>query len=248
MFSINSVANFRDVAIGPKMKQNVLFRCAKLSTLNKKDIIALETLNPHAVVDFRDPKEINKAPDNLSKGLIDKYISLPISASTLGRMVAQKSVEGDTMKTYEKVMEESYKLYVNNHQHVWKEFLNILLNSNNKPVIFHCSAGKDRTGIASFIIQRILNNSMELIYKNYLLSNQLLTTQAATAEQTTSSSNDDLLVTKTMLNVLSKVKKTYLLSAINEIENKYQTLENYIIEGLNFDKNKIDKLKRQYSI
>ena len=248
MFSINSVANFRDVAIGPKMKKNVLFRCAKLSTLNKEDIITFETLNPYAVVDFRDPKEINKAPDNLSKGLIDKYISLPISASTLGRMVAQKSVEGDTMKTYEKVMEESYKLYVNNHQHVWKEFLNILLNSNNKPVIFHCSAGKDRTGIASFIIQRILNNSMELIYKNYLLSNQLLTTQAATAEQTTSSSNDDLFVTETMLNVLSKVKKTYLLSAINEIENKYQTLENYIIEGLNFDKNKIDQLKRQYSI
>ena len=248
MFSINSVANFRDVAIGPKMKKNVLFRCAKLSTLNKEDIITFETLNPYAVVDFRDPKEINKAPDNLSKGLIDKYISLPISASTLGRMVAQKSVEGDTMKTYEKVMEESYKLYVNNHQHVWKEFLNILLNSNNKPVIFHCSAGKDITGIASFIIQRILNNSMELIYKNYLLSNQLLTTQAATAEQTTSSSNDDLLVTETMLNVLSKVKKTYLLSAINEIENKYQTLENYIIEGLKFDKNKIDQLKRQYSI
>jgi protein-tyrosine phosphatase len=248
LFSINSVANFRDVAIGPKMKKNVLFRCAKLSTLNKEDIITFETLNPYAVVDFRDPKEINKAPDNLSKGLIDKYISLPISASTLGRMVAQKSVEGDTMKTYEKVMEESYKLYVNNHQHVWKEFLNILLNSNNKPVIFHCSAGKDRTGIASFIIQRILNNSMELIYKNYLLSNQLLTTQAATAEQTTSSSNNDLLITETMLNVLSKVKKTYLLSAINEIENKYQTLENYIIEGLNFDKNKIDKLKRQYSI
>ena len=248
MFYINSVSNFRDVAIGPKMKKNVLFRCAKLSTLNKEDIITFETLNPYAVVDFRDPKEINKAPDNLSKGLIDKYISLPISASTLGRMVAQKSVEGDTMKTYEKVMEESYKLYVNNHQHVWKEFLNILLNSNNKPVIFHCSAGKDRTGIASFIIQRILNNSMELIYKNYLLSNQLLTTQAATAEQTTSSSNDDLLVTETMLNVLSKVKKTYLLSAINEIENKHQTLENYIIEGLNFDKNKIDQLKRQYSI
>lgn len=248
MFSINSVSNFRDVAIGPKMKKNVLFRCAKLSTLNKEDIITFETLNPYAVVDFRDPKEINKAPDNLSKGLIDKYISLPISASTLGRMVVQKSVEGDTMKTYEKVMEESYKLYVNNHQHVWKEFLNILLNSNNKPVIFHCSAGKDRTGIASFIIQRILNNSMELIYKNYLLSNQLLTKQAATAEQTTSSSNDDLLITETMLNVLSKVKKTYLLSAINEIENKHQTLENYIIEGLNFDKNKIDQLKRQYSI
>ena len=74
------------------MKRNLLFRCAKLSTLTQDDISSLETLNPYAVIDFRDPKEINKAPDNLSKRLLKKYISLPISASTLGRMVAQKKI------------------------------------------------------------------------------------------------------------------------------------------------------------
>ncbi len=247
MLTINSVANFRDVAIGSKMKTNLLFRCAKLSTLNQEDIINLETLNPCAIIDFRDHKEINKAPDNLSNTLQSKYISLPISASTLGRMVTQKKIDGDNVRTYEKVMEESYKLYINNHKHVWKEFIKILLNSDNNPVIFHCSAGKDRTGIASFIIQRILNSSMELIYKNYLLSNKLLTTKAATAEQTTTSSSDNLQVTKTMLSALGKVKKTYLLSAINEIESKYQTLENYIIKELHFDRNDIAKLKKQYS-
>ena len=162
-------------------------------------------------------------------------------------MVTQKKIDGDNVRTYEKVMEESYKLYINNHKHVWKEFIKILLNSDNNPVIFHCSAGKDRTGIASFIIQRILNSSMELIYKNYLLSNKLLTTIAATAEQTTTSSSDDLQVTNTMLSTLGKVKKTYLFSAINEIESKYQTLENYIIKELHFDKNDIAKLKKQYS-
>ena len=88
---------------------------------------------------------------------------------------------------------------------------------------------------------------MELIYKNYLLSNKLLTTKTATAEQTTTSSSDNLQVTKTMLSTLGKVKKTYLLSAINEIESKYQTLENYIIKELHFDKNDIAKLKKQYS-
>ena len=247
MLKINSVANFRDVAIGSKMKTNLLFRCAKLSTLNQEDIINLEKLNPYAIIDFRDPKEINKAPDNLSEILLNKYISLPISASTLGRMVIQKKIDGDNVRTYEKVMEESYKLYINNHKHVWKEFIKILLNSDNNPVIFHCSAGKDRTGIASFIIQRILNSSMELIYKNYLLSNKLLTTKAATAEQTTTSSSDNLQVTKTMLSTLGKVKKTYLFSAINEIESKYQTLESYIMKELHFDRNDIAKLKKQYT-
>ena len=51
-----------------------------------------------------------------------------------------------------------------------------------------------------------------------------------------------------MLSTLGKVKKTYLLSAINEIESKYLTLENYIMKELHFDENDIAKLKKQYSI
>ena len=63
MSFIDSVSNFRDAGIGSKMKKNLLFRCAKLSTLNEEDIDKIEKLNPHAIIDFRDPKEINKAPD-----------------------------------------------------------------------------------------------------------------------------------------------------------------------------------------
>ena len=246
MSLINSVSNFRDVAIGSKMKNNILFRCAKLSTLNDEDIKKIEDLNPHAIIDFRDPKEINKAPDNLSKDLLKKYVSLPISASTLSRMVDQKNIDGDNKFTYEKVMEESYKLYINNHKHVWKEFIKILLKANNNPIIFHCSAGKDRTGIASFIIQKLCDNPMELIFENYLLSNQLLTINAATAEQSTASKKDDQLITEIMLDTLSKVKKSYLISGINEIENQFESLENYIIQELGFTDADIKDLKKLY--
>lgn len=247
MLSISSVSNFRDVAIGPKMKKNLLFRCAKLSTLNNEDIVKLENIKPYAIIDFRDPKEIKKAPDNLSDNLFRKYVSLPISANTLNRMVAEKNIQGDNRLTYENVMEESYKLYLNNHKHVWKEFINILLNSNSNPIIFHCSAGKDRTGIASYIIQSLLNSSIELIYENYLLSNQLLSSIAATAEQTTSSKNDDLKITNVMLKALGKVQKSYLNSAIYEIKEKYQTLEMYIFHELGFNENDIKKLIKLYS-
>ena len=246
MSLINSVSNFRDVAIGSKMKNNILFRCAKLSTLNDEDIKKIEDLNPHAIIDFRDPKEINKAPDNLSKDLLKKYVSLPISASTLSRMVDQKNIDGDNKFTYEKVMEESYKLYINNHKHVWKEFIKILLKANNNPIIFHCSAGKDRTGIASFIIQKLCDNPMELIFENYLLSNELLTINAATAEQSTTSKKDDQLITEIMLDTLSKVKKSYLISGINEIENQFESLENYIIQELGFTDADIKDLKKLY--
>tara|TARA_B110000444_G_scaffold108110_1_gene102108 strand:- start:8021 stop:8713 length:693 start_codon:yes stop_codon:yes gene_type:complete len=229
------------------MKKKILFRCAKLSTLTDGDIKKLEELNPHAIIDFRDPKEIQKAPDNLSKSLLEKSISLPISASTLNRMVIQKNIDGDNELTYEKVMEESYKKYINNHKHVWKEFIKILLDSNNHPVIFHCSAGKDRTGIASFLIQKLLDNSMDLIFENYLMSNKLLTSIAATAEQTTSSKKDDNQVSQIMLNTLGKVKKTYLLSAIDEIQNKFISVEKYITEELGYSEIDIKKLKKLFS-
>ena len=244
MISIESVSNFRDVSIGSKMKKNLLFRCAKLSTLNDRDICVLENLNPHAIIDFRDPKEIKKAPDNLSAKLLKKYINLPISASTLSRMAAQKEIDGDSVESYEKVMEDSYRMYINNHKVVWTKFFEILLKSNKLPIIFHCSAGKDRTGIASFMIQSIFKNPMDLIFENYLISNDLLTIKAATAEQSTNSSNQDSLVTKNMLTTLGKVQQSYLNAAIDEIDKKYSSLENYFISQLGLKVNDIQKLEQ----
>ena len=244
MISIESVSNFRDVSIGSKMKKNLLFRCAKLSTLNDRDICVLENLNPHAIIDFRDPKEIKKAPDNLSAKLLKKYINLPISASTLSRMAAQKEIYGDSVESYEKVMEDSYRMYINNHKVVWTKFFEILLKSKKLPIIFHCSAGKDRTGIASFMIQSIFKNPMDLIFENYLISNDLLTIKAATAEQSTNSSNQDSLVTKNMLSTLGKVQQSYLNAAIDEIDKKYSSLENYFISQLGLKVNDIQKLEQ----
>jgi len=244
LISIESVSNFRDVSIGSKMKKNLLFRCAKLSTLNDRDICVLENLNPHAIIDFRDPKEIKKAPDNLSAKLLKKYINLPISASTLSRMAAQKEIDGDSVESYEKVMEDSYRMYINNHKVVWTKFFEILLKSKKLPIIFHCSAGKDRTGIASFMIQSIFKNPMDLIFENYLISNDLLTIKAATAEQSTNSSNQDSLVTKNMLSTLGKVQQSYLNAAIDEIDKKYSSLENYFISQLGLKVNDIQKLEQ----
>ena len=244
MILIESVSNFRDVSIGSKMKKNLLFRCAKLSTLNDRDICVLENLNPHAIIDFRDPKEIKKAPDNLSPKLLKKYINLPISASTLSRMATQKEIYGDSVESYEKVMEDSYRMYINNHKVVWTKFFEILLKSKKLPIIFHCSAGKDRTGIASFMIQSIFKNPMDLIFENYLISNDLLTIKAATAEQSTNSSKHDSLVTKNMLSTLGKVQQSYLNAAIDEIDKKYSSLENYFISQLGLKVNDIQKLEQ----
>ena len=94
------------------------------------------------------------------------------------------------------------------------------------------------------MIQSIFKNPMDLIFENYLISNELLTIKAATAEQSTSSSNQDSLVTKKMLSTLGKVQQSYLNSAIDEVDKKYSSLENYFISQLGLKVNDIQKLKQ----
>ena len=157
------------------MKKNQIFRSAKLSNLNDDDLDILEKNKIFKIIDLRDPVEIEKAPDNLSSNLLKKYINLPISANTLSRMAdAYHNCNYEENETiYENVMKKSYEFYLKNHSEVWKKFFTLLLESNGKPIIYHCSAGKDRTGIASYLIQSLCSQKEELIFDNYLLSKEL---------------------------------------------------------------------------
>ncbi|MDC1357562.1 tyrosine-protein phosphatase, partial [Pseudomonadota bacterium] len=60
------------------------------------------------------------------------------------------------------------------------------------------------------------------------------------------SKGGDLMITRIMLETLGKVQKSYLNSAINEIEEKYQTLESYIFNELGFNQSDIIKLNKLY--
>ena len=81
-----TVSNFRDASIH-NMSSGKIFRSAKLSNLSISERNKLEILNIYKVIDFRDPREIKKSPDNLSPYLKERYINLSISAQTLSRMV-----------------------------------------------------------------------------------------------------------------------------------------------------------------
>ena len=119
-----TVSNFRDASIH-NMSSGKIFRSAKLSNLDISERKKLEDLNIYKVIDFRDPREIKKSPDNLSPYLKERYINLSISAQTLSRMVNAFKDNKDDAIYYEKVMEESYKLYLENHKNVWKDFFKI---------------------------------------------------------------------------------------------------------------------------
>ena len=243
--NFKTVSNFRDASIY-NMSSGKIFRSAKLSNLSITERNKLEDLNIYKVIDFRDPREIKKSPDNLSPYLKERYINLSISAQTLSRMVTACKNNKDDAIYYEKVMEESYKLYLENHKNVWKDFFKILISSRGQPILYHCTAGKDRTGIASYLIQSLCGVEENFINDSYLISNDLLSSKEAVSEQQDTVQNPDKLVTPLMLSTLGKVKISYLNSAKNIIKEKYQSVKSYFLNELGFNNQDLNELLTIY--
>ncbi len=170
---LDGADNFRDLGgfitkEGKTIKWGKIFRADKLSELTANDFQKLETLNIKTVVDFRSNSEIEKEPDTLPNNV--NYLHLPIGLDN------DISKFMDTIKTIapndmEQMMISFYKELPIKWANQYKSFFNKVINSTEGPLVFHCTAGKDRTGIGSALFLYMLGVDMNTIYKDYELSN-----------------------------------------------------------------------------
>ena len=70
------------------------------------------------------------------------------------------------------LMEDTYRAFVLDNTPRFKELFAHLLD-NGEPLVFHCTAGKDRTGLAAALVLYALDVSESDIWHDYLLTNQL---------------------------------------------------------------------------
>jgi len=172
----SKINNIRDLGgtetkNGHVLKNNLFIRCAVPMNIGKIEHENLMELDPAAIIDFRGVEEAKKNPPNLTKELAKKRVHLPIEPkvwSTLNQLNDTNSLND---KTFQETLKEAYEKYTTENLEVYKEFLRILFKNVGKPIMFHCTAGKDRTGFAAALIFLILNVKRETIFKDYLLSN-----------------------------------------------------------------------------
>lgn len=115
-----------------------------------------------------------------------------------------------------------------------------LMKKKEVPFLFHCTAGKDRTGVAAYLILKTLGVSDEIIMKDYLLSNSYLKeiNEKIVALSPQLSNIDDLLY----------VKEEYLLDTINAIHDKYKDFTTFLNEEYQLNEEDIKKLQEMYLV
>ncbi len=171
--------NFRDMGgleciDGRKIKQGKLFRAPKIIPETLADMKYLESLKLDCVVDFRCEDELRECPDVLPDGCV--YISAPVfSAEDFKYIVVTKKAKRLVLALGKKHADillnnklDSYEVMPFSKQSYGKLFECM---DEGKTIAFHCTEGKDRTGIAALFIEYALGRDEKDIREEYLRSN-----------------------------------------------------------------------------
>ena len=160
---ITGVLNIRDLGgykgiDGRRVKWGKLFRSEMLNVLTPSDLEYLTYLPLISVVDFRSQAEINTNPDRYPTTVLNKY-NFPLRTDIY-------IPPGADWLTYYYTQLVSFEEFVNQY----KSLFAILMNDEKLPLLFHCTAGRDRTGMGAALILLALGVDKETAIGDFLVA------------------------------------------------------------------------------
>ena len=217
---LQGAANFRDLGgyrteNGRSLRWRQLFRSDHLGNLTAEDQMRLSSIGLSRVLDFRGAGERATAPNRLSG--VTEY-SLAIEPTMAQRMHDLEKVgtklTGDAAAA---LMQDLYLSFVANQAHRFAELFEHLLSADS-PLVFHCTAGKDRTGFAAALVLLALRVPREQVMADYLLSND----GSRQPSQSASSLSTEALA------VLQGVQAGFLDRALRSIDQDHGGVDRYL--------------------
>lgn len=245
-----SAPNFRDIGgyqtkDGHHVRAGIAYRSDQMNLLSDSDLAALEALHPAAVVDLRTSTERQREPDRVPPGV--DHVILDVAADStqsLGgdmRLAMAQIAQGQG----EALLVEANREFVtmSSARQSYAALIRLMLSSKG-PVVFHCTAGKDRTGWATAIVLTLLGVPRETVMQDYLLSNERLAAKnAATLSALVASRSK---IPAAYLEPVLTVKPAYIEAAFAEVERRYGSFENYAHNGLGLSREEIRRLRESF--
>lgn len=249
-----TLLNFRDVGgrptrTGPRVRTGLLYRSADLSRLDEVDRARLEELGIRAVVDLRTEAERDRWPETtqLPKGAT--YIVADVLADANEGTPAQFVPLMNDPAAVESLLgggkgialfERHYRDFVRlaSARAAYHRLFATLLDGERRPLVFHCTTGKDRTGWAAAALQLLLGVPEEAVVEDYLRSNGALEPLIGPLLAEFQARGGD----PTLLEPLAGVRRSYLEAALDEMAERYGSIEDYFRSGLGFDDRELEAL------
>ena len=258
LLKFENLNNIRDLGgmktgDGRSIRRGKLIRSGQLFPASASDTESLSEM-VEVIVDFRTDQECDEKPDPIIPGT--EYLHYPIfDELTAGITREQESVEQALFRltsdpeNARRYMCRTYEGVAASETSIgrYRDFIRLLLTERDKAVLWHCTAGKDRAGIASVIVERILGVPEEAVRDDYLATNLYL--------------EQDILYLTEMFRMragtLSKAQEKalrylfgaspeYLEAALSKTNEIYGSFEGFIRDGIQVGREEEERLKELY--
>ncbi len=254
----NKLKNTRDLggfaaANGKFIKQKSLIRSGSLAKASGEDIKKLcNEYNLGTIIDLRIEAEIKDKPYEIPES-VNYYNILLLDKSYLGiardeySLMSWFNLFADTDRTPEDVFSEMYEMLVFSERSAMliPQIFDILLNNDDKSVLWHCSAGKDRVGVVTMLVLYALGVEKELILKDFMATNRF-----SAAEIYKTKIFAPLVIKnrrqRKCLSVLMGVKRMYLERVFDRIESEFSGTEDFFFKQFGILPEQIEQLRNKY--
>ena len=153
-----------------------IIRSDKLSKLTAKDFQKLEAIGLKTVIDLRTNKEHDESPTVWKGDNPPQFFHFPVGDSKNEWFTAQRKMMKRNRFTEEQSLEhmvEGYRMIAEEGTSSYQKLMEVVLDESNWPVLIHCNAGKDRSGVGVALILEALGVDRETIMEEYLLTNEI---------------------------------------------------------------------------
>ena len=243
--AVASVPNLRDVGGWPArdgafVRRGLVYRSVALHRLADADLWAIEALGLRTVYDLRTEAERTAEPDRSLDGveevvadvLADSQDAAPAELANLlsdpkqaRALLGGGKVDALVAGAYREIVSLPSALAA------YRELFTGLGDGDRRPVLYHCTTGKDRTGWATAALLSLLGVDRELVTREYLLTNAQLVPALAPIFARFAAAGGD----RDLLEPVLGVQASYLEASFAEMRDRFGTIEGYFADGLGID-------------
>ncbi len=245
--------NFRDLGgyeatDGRRVKWRSLYRSGELSQLSPEDVDKLAELGIRTVIDLRSPQEVAaRGEGRLPPGA--EVRPMPIASSDVFSKLIPMFLKGDFSQVPPNLLERVNRLLVTEFAAQFGGLLGAVLDRASRPLVFHCTQGKDRAGFGAAVVLSALGVPWETVVEDYLLSNhyrkaendKLLAMVRQFAASQGKGDAEDLPFGR--VGGLLYVKEQSIQAAYAEILDRHGSIERYLVEGLGASEEALARLR-----
>ena len=250
LLQFEGIANFRDLggyhtADNRRVKWGKLYRSGSFDKTSRSDLKSLESLNLSTLIDFRSSAEKDEEPSVLPEPPGFRVVEIPTLDDGNKAMVGEimERIESGNFEGFDPnaAMLEANRQFANKFTPQFNEFIHLVLNEQGKPMVWHCSAGKDRTGFAAAILLRILGVRQETVMADYMESKSHALAGRKNDIRLLRLFKGDEAADK--LTIMMGVEESWLSAAFNEIDQRWGDFDSYVTDGLQLSPASVEQLR-----